>query len=80
MFLHVFVQLLAEALVALLPGLDANDETKTLAVIHLYAAVLSTAPGIGSESELEGGCRGVSLSCACTVFSSAKYSAAKMRP
>lgn len=36
--------LVAEALLAVLPGIDANDEGKTSAVLHLYASVLSSVP------------------------------------
>lgn len=37
-------QLLAEALMAVLPGIDANDEQKTMAVMQLYTTVLSCLP------------------------------------
>lgn len=31
-------QLIAEAMMAVLPGIDANDETKTAAVFQFYTA------------------------------------------
>ncbi|GAX74187.1 hypothetical protein CEUSTIGMA_g1636.t1 [Chlamydomonas eustigma] len=37
-------QILAEAMMALLPGIDANDEGKTEAVLHLYTIILSSIP------------------------------------
>lgn len=44
-------QMLAEAMMALLPGIDANDEAKTDAVLHLYASVLASVPRLGEPGE-----------------------------
>ncbi|KAG2431096.1 hypothetical protein HXX76_009627 [Chlamydomonas incerta] len=47
-------QLLSEALMAVIPGLDANDEPKTGAVLQLYVAVMSALPrlrGAGEDDE-----------------------------
>ncbi|GIL93200.1 hypothetical protein Vretifemale_20642, partial [Volvox reticuliferus] len=47
-------QLLSEAVMAVLPGLDANDEPKTAAVMQLYVNVISSLPrlrGAGEEDE-----------------------------
>eukprot|EP00798_Chlamydomonas_sp_ICE-L_P021953 gene21953-29001_t len=49
-------QLLAEAMMALLPGIDANDETKTSSVLHFYTMVLSSVSSLGAD-EGEGGSR-----------------------
>jgi hypothetical protein len=50
---HVHVQMqlsagevLADAMMALLPGLDANDEHKALAVLRFYTTVLSSLPSL----------------------------------
>jgi len=50
-----FMQLLAEALMALLPGIDANDEHKTMAVMHLYTSVLSSLPLLAQAGGEEAG-------------------------
>lgn len=39
-------EVLADAMMALLPGLDANDERKTCAVFRFYTIVLSSIPGL----------------------------------
>jgi len=48
------VQVIAEAMMAVLPGIDANDEAKTAAVFQFYTAVLSSIPalhGLADEDE-----------------------------
>jgi hypothetical protein len=47
------LQLLAEAMMALLPGIDANDEGKTTAVFKFYISVLASVPAMG-EGEAQG--------------------------
>ncbi|KAG2489806.1 hypothetical protein HYH03_011755 [Edaphochlamys debaryana] len=46
-------QMVSEALMAALPGLDANDEPKTNAVLQLYVAVLSALPRLRGAGEDE---------------------------
>lgn len=43
-------QLITEAIMAALPGIDANDEAKTSAVFHFYTAVLSSLPSLDFEA------------------------------
>lgn len=38
---------------AVLPGIDANDESKTAAVFQLYTAVLSSVPALRGVEEQE---------------------------
>jgi len=40
---------------ALLPGIDANDEHKTMAVMHLYTSVLSSLPLLAQAGGEEAG-------------------------
>jgi hypothetical protein len=50
----VLQQVIAEAMMAVLPGIDANDEAKTAAVFQFYTAVLSSIPalhGLGDEDD-----------------------------
>ncbi|CAI7905570.1 unnamed protein product [Closterium sp. NIES-53] len=42
-------EVVSEALVATLPGIDANDPPKTLATLHLYLSVFSSIGPIGDE-------------------------------
>ncbi|CAI5465839.1 unnamed protein product [Closterium sp. Yama58-4] len=42
-------EVVSEALVATLPGIDANDPPKTLATLHLYLSVFSSVGPIGDE-------------------------------
>jgi hypothetical protein len=42
-------QMVAEAMMALLPGIDANDEDKTSAVFKFYTSVLSSLPYMGEQ-------------------------------
>jgi hypothetical protein len=44
-------QLVAEAMMAVLPGIDANDEAKTAAVFQFYTAVLSSIPHLVGLSD-----------------------------
>eukprot|EP00271_Cylindrocystis_brebissonii_P016760 TRINITY_DN411_c0_g2_i2.p1 TRINITY_DN411_c0_g2~~TRINITY_DN411_c0_g2_i2.p1 ORF type:complete len:1936 (-),score=317.53 TRINITY_DN411_c0_g2_i2:450-6257(-) len=44
-------EVLAEALQAALPGIDANDPPKTRAALHLFFAVVSSVGVIGGEGE-----------------------------
>ncbi len=48
-------QLVSEALMAVLPGLDANDETKTVAVLTFFVAVLSAVPRLRGAGDGEPG-------------------------
>jgi len=47
-------QIVAEAMMALLPGIDANDEGKTSAVMGLYTMVLACAPLLAGAEGGEG--------------------------
>ncbi|BDA49513.1 probable proteasome activator complex subunit 4 [Coccomyxa sp. Obi] len=42
-------EVLADAMMALLPGLDANDERKTCAVFRFYTTVLSSIPALKAD-------------------------------
>ncbi|KAF6261252.1 hypothetical protein COO60DRAFT_1625449, partial [Scenedesmus sp. NREL 46B-D3] len=46
-------QVIAEAMMAVLPGIDANDEAKTAAVFQFYTAVLSSIPALHGAAEEE---------------------------
>ncbi|GJP38312.1 hypothetical protein CLOM_g22765 [Closterium sp. NIES-68] len=43
-------EVVSEAMVATLPGIDANDPPKTLATLHLYLSVFSSIGPIGDDS------------------------------
>ncbi len=49
-FMCACAQLIAEAMMAVLPGIDANDEAKTAAVFQFYSAVLASVPILGTDS------------------------------
>lgn len=53
MSLLAHVQVVAEAMMAVLPGIDANDEGKTAAVFQFYTAVLSSIPTLHGLTEEE---------------------------
>eukprot|EP00983_Pelagomonas_calceolata_P115696 1160224-Pelagomonas_calceolata.AAC.14 len=57
------VQLLAEALMVLLPGIDANDEQKTMAVMQLYTTALSSLPMLAQAGDEEATARGGECTC-----------------
>ena len=45
-------RLVAEAMVAVLPAIDANDEAKTAAALQLYTAVLASVPALrGADTD-----------------------------
>ncbi len=46
-------QVVAEAMVAVLPGLDANDEVKTLSTLYFLTCVLSSGVQLGMPGEVE---------------------------
>jgi hypothetical protein len=48
------LQVIAEALLAVLPGLDANDESKTLATVYFITSVLASGAVLGEGEEVEG--------------------------
>lgn len=50
--------MIAEAMMALLPGIDANDEDKTEAVLHLYTMVLASVPSLTGGDDAGGGSGG----------------------
>ncbi|KAF8058035.1 proteasome activator subunit 4 [Scenedesmus sp. PABB004] len=55
-------QLVAEAMMAVLPGIDANDEAKTAGVFQFYTAVLGSLPalrGLAEEDDDGGGPAGM---------------------
>lgn len=45
------LEILSEAMTAVLPGIDANDEAKTAAVFQFYTAVLASVPHLGAEGD-----------------------------
>lgn len=47
--------ILAEAMQATLPGIDANDPPKTLATLQLYYSVLSSIGRIGEPGDADTG-------------------------
>ena len=47
--------MLSEAMMALLPGIDANDEGKTEAVMHFFTAVLACVPSLQARGGEGGG-------------------------
>ncbi|KIY95870.1 hypothetical protein MNEG_12091 [Monoraphidium neglectum] len=52
-------QIVAEAMMAVLPGIDANDEAKTAAVFQFYTSVLASLPALrGADSEDDDGADG----------------------
>ena len=54
-------QMLAESMMALLPGIDANDEGKTEAVLHLFTMVLACVPALGEPGGDDGSSTGGGL-------------------
>jgi hypothetical protein len=53
-------QLVAEAMMAVLPAIDANDEAKTAAALQFYTAVLAALPALRGadtdEADLDRAC------------------------
>jgi proteasome activator subunit 4 len=45
------MQVIAEAMMAVLPGIDANDESKTAAVFQFYTAVLASIPQLRGAAD-----------------------------
>jgi hypothetical protein len=55
-------QVVAEAMMAVLPGIDANDEAKTAAVFQFYTAVLASLPALrGQDPDDDDGLEGAPL-------------------